>query len=246
MKIINVRKMKRTMMSRTTTGVDNVEKEIEIMKKINSPYCVKLEEVIGDDEDDQVYIALEYIKKGSLEFIKNNTKLTEKQICNYFRQTVLGIEYLHSIGIIHRDIKPDNLLIGEDDNLKISDFGISDIAKGADDMRKNTAGTNYFFCPESCLGKPYSGKKADIWALGVTLYNLLTDKYPFNGKTHVELNTQITDTEPEYYPSWDTSLIQLLKGLLDKDPSKRYDFGQIRSNKWMTNNDNMPLPSMNN
>lgn len=243
MKIINIKKMKRTMTSKTTTGVDSLETEIEIMKKVKGSHCVKLAEVIADEEDGHAYLAIDYVQRGSLDSLRKHTKLTQDNIRKYFRQLILGVEYLHSIGIIHRDIKPDNLLIDENDDLKITDFGISVLINNGDDTFTNTAGTNYFFCPESCKGIPYSGKKADIWACGVTLYNLLMDRYPFDGKTLVELNKAIIENQPLYNLHLDPSLTDLLNGLLDKDPEHRFTFEDIRNNPWMTNYGQDPLPS---
>lgn len=198
MKIINVTKMKRTMMSKTTTGENLVENEIEILKKLQSPYIVKLEEVIGDEEDGQVYLALEYVKKGSIEGYRKHMKISEDQIRKYFRHLILAIEYCHKNDIVHRDIKPDNMLITEEDDMKMTDFGISEFAKNGNDIFTNTAGTNYFFCPESIKDPKYSGKKADIWAMGVTLFQLLFEKYPFNGSTHTELYDEIQNKKLEY------------------------------------------------
>ena len=176
--------MKRTMMSNTTNGVDLLENEIEIMKKVKCERWVQLEEVIGDEEEGKAYLAIEYIEKGSLESIKQNIRLTERQVWKYIRQLCQAVEYLHSIGIIHRDIKPDNLLIDNENNLKLCDFGVSMQVEGGTDIITNTAGTNYFLCPKSCKGEAYSGKKADIWAIGVTLYSLLFYKYPFTENSH--------------------------------------------------------------
>lgn len=83
------------------------------------------------------------------------------------------------MGIVHRDIKPENLLIDENDRVKITDFGVSLSTKNGNDEVKNTAGSQLFFAPEVWTSKNYSGKKSDIWALGVTLYFMVFAKYPF-------------------------------------------------------------------
>ena len=71
---------------------------------------------------------------------------------------------------MHRDIKPENLLIDENDRLKIADFGVSFLMENGSDMITNTAGSNYYFSPEVCMGTNFKGRKSDIWAAGVTLY----------------------------------------------------------------------------
>ena len=176
--------MKRTQMSKLTTGVDSIENEIDILKSIKNEYWLGAHEVIGDEEDDKIYIIMDYMKNDSLiSYIKAN-KLTEELIWKLFRQLIDGLEYLHSNDIIHRDIKPENLLVDDNENLKITDFGLSEKLKNKDNDISNTAGTNYYYCPESLQGKPFNGKKADIWAWGITLYQMINGAYPFNGKNY--------------------------------------------------------------
>ena len=95
------------------------------------------------------------------------------------------------MGIIHRDIKPENLLIDENDRVKITDFGVSLMAVNGDDHIKNAAGSTLYFSPEICSGKGYRGKKSDIWALGVTLYQLCFRKYPFYARVREQLYPMI-------------------------------------------------------
>lgn len=93
--------------------------------------------------------------------------------------------------IIHRDIKPENLLIDENDRIKITDFGLSLFTKNGSDEVHNTAGSTLFFAPEVCEGRSYSGKKSDVWALGVTLYFMVFRKYPFFAATREALYPKI-------------------------------------------------------
>ncbi len=119
------------------------------------------------------------------------------------------IQKVHNtVGIVHRDIKPDNLLISEDDILKVSDFGISKITKNGDDLLDNNAGTKLYLAPEAWkgnfqlssnlevkLGKSFRGQPADIWAAGGTLYYFLTGKHPFHGLTVDDVKRKILEEE---------------------------------------------------
>ena len=132
---------------------------------------------------------MEYVRNGSL-FSKMKANFQPGTIWRYFRDMLSGLHYCKNSEfkndivhegacVIHRDIKPENMLIDENDKLKISDFGVSHIIENGSDEIQSTAGSNYYFAPEICDGNTYKGKKSDIWALGVTLYQMVFRKYPY-------------------------------------------------------------------
>ena len=133
---------------------------------------------------------MEYVRNGSL-IAKMKNNMQPSAVWRYFRDMLSGLHYrkikytiyhfiVHEgVGVIHRDIKPENLLIDESEKLKISDFGVSHIIEDGSDEIRTTAGSNYYFAPEICAGEAYKGKKSDIWALGVTLYQMVFRRYPF-------------------------------------------------------------------
>ncbi len=101
------------------------------------------------------------------------------------------------VGIIHRDLKPENMLLDDHDRIKLTDFGcslITDIHHN-DINVTNTAGSALYFSPEVCTGSHYKGKKSDIWALGVTLYQMVFKQYPFAGRSQSELYPKIINSE---------------------------------------------------
>ena len=145
-------------------------------------------------------------------------------------------------GIIHRDVKPENLLIDENDRIKISDFGVSYIIENGCDEIQSTAGSNYFFSPEICSGQTYKGKKSDIWAVGVTLYFMMFRKYPFTASTIPQLYNKVMTDEPDYPSDANTLLTDLLKKIFVKDPTKRISLLEMIGHDWVTCNGIQPLP----
>lgn len=198
-----------------------IRKEITIMKKCDHENVVKLKEVIDDHRLRKIYLVLEYLEKGEInwqveeseETIINGKQqtitkckpvLSFREARKVFRDVVLGLEYLHYQGIIHRDIKPANLLIAQDDTVKISDFGVSfsiTLLENSEYELCKTAGTPAFYAPELCSydsslvkedGRQTITHKVDIWALGVTLYCLMFGKLPFYGQNNFELFEKIS------------------------------------------------------
>ena len=109
-----------------------------------------------------------------------------------------GLRYLHRNNIIHGDIKPDNMMLSDEEGVvKLTDFGSSANFERGDTMVK-TNGTPAFMCPEMCEAKPYRGRVADCWALGVCLWFMLFGKPPFEGSTIVALYEAIRDKELEF------------------------------------------------
>ncbi|KAL8952461.1 MAG: hypothetical protein Q9222_001652 [Ikaeria aurantiellina] len=162
-----------------------IKEEIAIMKKLNHDNLVSLIEVLDDPDEDSLYMVLEMCKKGVIMKVgvDETADPYDEELCRYwFRDLILGIEYLHAQGVVHRDIKPDNCLLTEDDVLKIVDFGVSEMFEKASEMlTAKSAGSPAFMPPELCVAKhgDISGKAADIWSMGVTLYCLRFGRIPF-------------------------------------------------------------------
>jgi [calcium/calmodulin-dependent protein kinase] kinase len=138
---------------------------------------------------------------------------------------------VHAQGVVHRDIKPDNLLLTDDDCLKIVDFGVSEIFEKADDMRTaKSAGSPAFLPPELCIAKhgDISGKAADIWSMGVSVYCLKYGKLPFQRDNVLDMYDAIRNVEIPIPADENPAFVDLIKRLLDKDASTRITMKEMR------------------
>ena len=212
-----------------------IKEEIAIMKKLNHNNLVSLIEVLDDPNEDSLYMVLEMCKKGVIMKVGVDERADpyDEESCRcWFRDLILGIEYLHAQGVVHRDIKPDNLLLTEDDVLKIVDFGVSEMfEKDTEMLTVKSAGSPAFLPPELCVAKHggISGKAADIWSMGVTLYCLRFGHIPFEREGVLDLYQAIKEELLECNKDHCSQGLQdLLQKLLDKDPTTRIKMSEIR------------------
>ncbi|KAL1835894.1 hypothetical protein VTJ49DRAFT_5906 [Mycothermus thermophilus] len=225
-----------------------IRKEVAIMKKLKHPNLVELIEVLDDPEDDTLYMVMEMCKKGVVMKVglgQTAEPCPEEQCRVWFRDLILGIEYLHSQGILHRDIKPDNLLLTDDDVLKIVDFGVSEMFEKSGDMRTSkTAGSPAFLPPELCVAGhgDVSGKAADIWSMGVSLYCLRYGRVPFEGNI-LEVYEAVKTQEPKLPDDENPDFVDLIRKVLEKDPDKRITMEDLREHPWVTKAGTDPLLS---
>ena len=227
------------------TAFDAVEKEIEILKLLDHPNIVKLHEILVGEDEEKLYLILDNCEKGEIMNWDADTKLytpcngeeyfSEKEIKSIMLDTIEGLKYLHGVGVMHRDIKPHNLLMKKNGIVKICDFGVAcQVKSKEEDILVKTEGT-YHFMPPECWNydiKEFSGVKADIWALGVTLYAMIYNKMPFWAESELELANVIMKEELDFNQEREVSLElkHLLQKLLCKDPEKRPELEDLISN----------------
>ncbi|XP_033747254.1 calcium/calmodulin-dependent protein kinase kinase 1-like isoform X2 [Pecten maximus] len=229
--------------------LERVYREIAILKKLDHPNIVRLVEVLDDPDEDNLYMVFELLEKGEVLEVPTPTPLSEDTAWRYFRDIIVGIEYLHFQKIIHRDIKPSNLLLGDDGHIKIADFGVSNEFTGTDISLTNTAGTPAFSAPETLKdGKEeFGGKALDIWAMGITLYSFVFGQVPFPPKDDyiMGLHRRILN-DPVTFPSVPTisePMKDLLLKMLEKDPNNRILLPDIKIHPWVTKEGEFPLPT---
>ncbi|KAL8846439.1 MAG: hypothetical protein Q9221_008464 [Calogaya cf. arnoldii] len=228
-----------------------IREEIAVMKKLNHGNLVSLIEVLDDPDEDSLYMVLEMCKKGVIMKVgvDETADPYDEELCRYwFRDLMLGIEYLHAQGVVHRDIKPDNCLLTEDDVLKVVDFGVSEMfEKSSEMLTAKSAGSPAFMAPELCVAKhgDISGKSADIWSMGVTLYSLRFGRIPFERPGVLQLYECIRNDPLNISggPECSDSFKDLITRLLEKDAKKRITMEGLREHPWVTKNGDDPLLS---
>ncbi|XP_073482684.1 calcium/calmodulin-dependent protein kinase kinase 2 isoform X6 [Aquarana catesbeiana] len=227
--------------------IERVYQEIAILKKLDHPNVVKLVEVLDDPSEDHLYMVFELVKQGAVMDIPTTKPLTEDQARFYFQDLIRGIEYLHYQRIIHRDVKPSNLLVGEDGHIKIADFGVSNQFEGTDAFLSNTVGTPAFMAPETLseTRKIFSGKALDVWAMGVTLHCFVFGQCPFMDERILSLHSKIKNQPLEIpdQPEISEDLRDLILKMLDKNPESRLTVPDIKLHPWVTKHGAEPLPS---
>ena len=170
----------------------SVKREIKLMEKMRNQHIIALYEVI--DTSKYVILIMEYVGGGSLHgYLKmhSNRRLEDNEAKRVFKQVVEGIRYCHNRCITHRDIKLENLLLDENRNIKIIDFGFSTCIPN-DKRIKIFCGTPSYMGPEIVNKTEYCGPPADIWALGVLLFTILSGCFPYRGATDKELYDKIS------------------------------------------------------
>lgn len=163
------------------SSYNSFKNEVKILKRIKSDYLVRIIDYYKDSQ--YMYLVMEYAPKGDLEgyirsLFRNNRKINYKFLDTVIYQLTEGLNVLHKNNIIHRDIKLPNILIFDDNLVKITDFGVSKLLENGKLSTDTAIGTPYYMSPEVVKGTPYN-YSVDFWALGCLIYKFLTNKYPF-------------------------------------------------------------------
>ncbi|CAL4926940.1 unnamed protein product [Urochloa decumbens] len=236
-KVLNKPYMMKIHVVRSETAMTDVLREVSIMKMLNHPNIVNLVEVINDSKIDKFYMVLEYVEGKMV----CDNGLEEATARNYLRDIIYGLMYLHSHNVIHGDIKPDNLLVTSSGNVKIGDFSVSQVFEDDDDMLWRSPGTPVFTAPECCQGSAYHGRASDTWAVGVTLYCMISGHYPFLGDTLQATYDKIANDPVQIPGDMNTQLADLLQRFLCKDPGDRIILQAAAEHPWVVG-DKGPVP----
>ncbi|GAV29927.1 hypothetical protein PMKS-003433 [Pichia membranifaciens] len=244
-------------------GMDGVSRELQILKKLDHPGIVRLKAFYEDD--DNYYLVMEYVSGGDLmDFVACNGAIDESASREIARQIMEAILYVHSKGISHRDLKPDNVMIAQDDPVvvKITDFGLAK-SQEQESRMKTFCGTLAYLAPEVISNKKkqsnnrkrYLGNgritedlysnKVDMWSIGCLLFVIMTAHLPFSGSTQDILFKHITngDYHDKLLRSMDISIegCDFISRLLEVDVALRLNAAQALQHPWF--NETIDFPS---
>lgn len=203
---------------------ETLDNEIKILSDIHHPHVVQMRAIF--DTEETLFIVMELMLGGELyEEIVRRKSFSEKDASNIMKQLFSALSYLHKKGIVHRDLKLENLLITEPNSLdiKLADFGLSKIVAG--DALTTACGTPFYVAPDILLGTGYDSA-VDMWACGILLYVLLSGRLPFAADSDAELFKLIIDGDLVWKsPQFDTisdEAKDLISNLIVVEPRDRF------------------------
>ncbi|QHS76326.1 putative serine/threonine protein kinase KIN4 [Saccharomyces paradoxus] len=231
---------------RRDTIKKDADKEIKIYREINAlkhlthPNIIYLEEVLQNSK--YIGIVLEFVSGGEFyKYIQRKRRLKESSACRLFAQLISGVNYMHYKGLVHRDLKLENLLLDKHENLVITDFGFVNEFFEDNELMKTSCGSPCYAAPELVVStKAYEARKADVWSCGIILYAMLAGYLPWDddhenptGDDIARLYKYITQT-PLKFPEYITPIPRdLLRRILVPNPRRRVSLQAIERHVWL-------------
>ena len=189
------------------------------MEALKHPFIVQMKYAFQNPQ--KLYFCLEYCPGGEIFFHLSRVGNFDEEVTRFYAaQILLAMRYLHTNDIIHRDLKPENVLIDSTGYIKITDFGLSKANITSDKDGKSFCGTPEYLAPEVLAREGY-GRPVDWWSFGSILFEMLTGVPPFYEQDREKLFNSIKNDDPDYPAELSENCVDLLKGLLTKDPNKR-------------------------
>ncbi|KAI0129534.1 hypothetical protein BJ170DRAFT_700774 [Xylariales sp. AK1849] len=207
-------------------------REAAIVTLLDHPNICGLRDVVRTNY--HWYMLFEYVNGGQmLDYIISHGKLKDKQARKFSRQIASALDYSHRNSIVHRDLKIENILIAKTGDIKIIDFGLSNLFTPRGHL-KTFCGSLYFAAPELLQARAYTGPEVDVWSFGIVLYVLVCGKVPFDDQSMPALHAKIKKGLVDY-PGWlSHECRHLLSRMLVTDPKARATMHEVLNHPWMT------------
>jgi serine/threonine protein kinase len=223
-------------------------REAQIVGQLSHPSIVGLFDV-GIEDTGMAYLVMEYVAGKTLQQVLSDTPIPWPRACAWAADLAGALGRAHHAGIIHGDVKPANILVTEDGNVKLGDFGIARFATQVSGSGQ-LMGTPAYLSPEQILGQPQN-TRSDLFSLGIVLYQMITGVRPFDGSSVGAVCAQILSTEPvppsQRNPAIPAALDHVIMRCLAKNPADRYPTGEALSASLypLARNTAEPLPDTN-
>ncbi|KAL6298021.1 hypothetical protein BKA93DRAFT_106695 [Sparassis latifolia] len=217
----------------------SLTREIHHHRQLHHPHVTQLYEVIATESN--IWLVTELCSGGELfDYLAEKGRLDEAETRVLFGQLCLAVAYVHEKGIVHRDLKLENVLLDERCRVKLGDFGFTrEFERGT--LLETFCGTTGYASPEMLLAKKYLGPEVDIWSLGIILYTLLTGTLPFDDDDDSVMKEKVVKGVFED-PEWlSDEARDLIKSILQVDPSVRPQISQILAHPWFTPRSLVPI-----
>ncbi|XP_034139448.1 uncharacterized protein LOC117590502 isoform X3 [Drosophila guanche] len=207
-------------------------REISILKSLRHPHITRLYEVM--ESQSMIYLVTEFAPNGEIfDHLVANGRMKEPEAARVFTQLISAVNYCHLRGVVHRDLKAENVLLDKDMNIKLADFGFSNHYEEGATLR-TWCGSPPYAAPEVFQGLEYDGPKSDIWSLGVVLYALVCGALPFDGKTILELKSRVVLGKFRIPFFMSQECEHLIRNMLVVEPDRRYTIRQIIKHRWLS------------
>lgn len=210
-----------------------IQREISVLQSLDHNNIIKLLDVFTTNN--RYYLIFNYCKYGDLKNYIYNIKLNlnETEVLNIMKQIKDGLQYLFNNNIVHRDLKPQNILINDNEIIKISDFGFAKIYKEGSSMGQTICGSPLYMAPEILTYKKYTDL-ADLWSVGVIMYELMYKETPVKGENLYKLVSNLKNYKfkKTIDNNFSKTSIDLLSNLLIKDPNLRINWINFFNHKW--------------
>jgi len=222
----------------------SMERELAALRPVQGhPHVVRLLDVLASRTT--VYLVLDLARGGSVQSALEERGRSDEPVARrLFAQLVSALAHAHARGVFHRDVKPENLLLDERADVKLTDFGLcafADRQLGPDGLTGTACGSPAYVAPEILLKKRYDPGKADVWSCGVVLFSLTAGYLPFNDGNLMGMYRKICSGRFRC-PKWFSMELRLLIGrMLDPEPNSRIKVGEIFDHPWL-HKDGMPFP----